>query len=128
MSVPAAKQGDKITGVDTHLIQPPGPCSPVPVPHPFSGTLDAALSGDVSFGGKPAAVVGSSATNVPHVPIGGTFVNPPVNRAKVQKGSATVFVNGKPAARTGDPAISCNDPADAPVASTVAVGQVFVGG
>jgi uncharacterized Zn-binding protein involved in type VI secretion len=128
MGPPGAKQGDTITGVDTHLIQPPGPCSPVVVPHPFSGTLDAGLSGDVSFGGMPAAVVGSGATNTPHVPIGGTFVNPPVNRGKVQKGSGTVFINGKPAARTGDPALTCDDPADAPVGSVVAAGQVFVGG
>src|SRR5438128_481618 len=125
MGVPAAKQGDQVTGVDVHLIQPPGPCSPVPVPHPFSGTLDAGLSTNVSFGGMPAAVVGSGATNVPHVPIGGTFVNPPVNRAKVQKGSATVFINGKPAVRTGDTALTCNDPADAPVGSVVAAGTVF---
>jgi hypothetical protein len=29
------KQFDPVMGIDTHLIQPPGPVPPVPVPHPF---------------------------------------------------------------------------------------------
>ena len=32
MGQPAAKQGDKVVAIDIHLIQPPGPASPVPVP------------------------------------------------------------------------------------------------
>ena len=105
MGQPAAKQGDQVTATDNHLIQPPGPSSPVIVPHPFNGVLNAALSTNVNIMGMPAAVVGSKASNTPpHIPIGGSFVNPPMNQGEIMRGSATVFINGKPAARSGDPA------------------------
>ena len=126
---PAAKQGDKVTAVDIHLIQPPGPSSPVPVPHPFNGIIDGSLSSDVKIQSMPAATLNSTATNTPpHIPQGGTFVKPPSNRATITKGSATVFINKKPAARSGDTALTCNDPVDAPVGTVVAVGTVNIGG
>jgi uncharacterized Zn-binding protein involved in type VI secretion len=126
---PAAKQGDKVTGLDTHMIQPPGPSSPVPTPHPFNGIIDGELSGDVNVQGMPAATVDSTATNTPpHVPIGGTFVNPPSNKATIKQGSGTVTINGKKAARAGDTAETCNDPKDLPVGSVVAVSTVNIGG
>jgi uncharacterized Zn-binding protein involved in type VI secretion len=129
MAQPAARQGDQIVAVDTHLIQPPGPTSPVPVPHPFSGIIDGGLSGDVTIGGAAAATKDSTATNTPsHIPIGGSFVNPPSNKATIIKGSATVTINGKAAARAGDTAKTCNDPVDLPVGSVVAVGTVLIGG
>jgi len=129
MGPPAAKQGDKVTAVDIHLIQPPGPSSPIPVPHPFNGIIDGALSSDVKIQGMPAATVNSTATNTPpHIPQGGTFVKPPSNRATIIKGSSTVFINKKPAARSGDTALTCNDPVDAPVGTVVAVGTVNIGG
>ena len=128
MGQPAAKQGDQIVAVDTHLIQPPGPVPPVPVPHPFVGLIDGGLSSDVKIMGMPAATANSTATNTPpHLPIGGTFVSPPANRATIQTGSATVLINGKPAARSGDTALTCNDPTDLPVGTVVAVGTVLVG-
>ncbi len=37
--------------IDMHLIQPPGPTSPVPVPHPFTGVIDGGVSADVTIGG-----------------------------------------------------------------------------
>ena len=92
MGQPAAKQGDRVVAVDIHLIQPPGPSSPVPVPHPFSAIIDNSLSANVNIEGRPAATLGSTATNTPsHIPIGGTFVNPPRNQATIFLGSATVF-------------------------------------
>ena len=125
----AAKQGDKVTAMDIHLIQPPGPSSPIPVPHPFNGIIDGSLSSDVKIQGMPAATVNSTATNTPpHIPQGGSFVNPPSNRATIIKGSATVFINNKAAARSGDTALTCNDPVDAPVGTVVAVGTVNIGG
>lgn len=128
MGQPAAKQGDQVVAVDTHLIQPPGPVPPVPVPHPFVGLIDGGLSSDVKIMGMPAATANSTATNTPpHLPIGGTFVSPPANRATIQTGSATVLINGKPAARSGDTALTCNDPTDLPVGTVVAVGTVLVG-
>ena len=128
MGQPAAKQGDQIVAVDTHLIQPPGPVPPVPVPHPFVGLIDGGLSSDVKIMGMPAATANSTATNTPpHLPLGGTFLSPPANRATIQTGSATVLINGKPAARSGDTALTCNDPTDLPVGTVVAVGTVLVG-
>jgi uncharacterized Zn-binding protein involved in type VI secretion len=129
MGQPAAKQGDRIVATDTPLIQPPRTSPPVPTPHPFSGVLDGSLSSDVTIGGKAAATAGSTATNTPpHVPQGGSFVIPPSNRATVLRGSATVRINGRPAARASDPALTCNDPVDLPVGHVVAAGTVLIGG
>lgn len=131
MGQPAAKQGDQVMATDTHIIMisTPGGPVPTPLPHPFAGMLDGSLSSDVNIEGKPAAVQGSTATNSPsHIPQGGPFQKPPSNRATVQLGSATVFINGKPAARNGDKAMTCNDPADLPAGTVIAVGTVFIGG
>jgi uncharacterized Zn-binding protein involved in type VI secretion len=128
MGQPAAKKDDQVVGTDMHLVQPPGASAPVLLPHPFSGKLDGQLSSDVNIMGKPAATVDSTATNSPaHVPQGGTFVKPPANRATVRMGSPTVKINGKMAARNGDTAMTCNDPADAPMGTIIASGSVNIG-
>lgn len=128
MGQPAAKQGDRINATDMHLIQPPGPTSPVIVPHPFMGIIDGGLSTDVNIMGMPAATMNSTATNTPpHIPQGGSFIKPPTNRATIMIGSPTVFINGRMAARNADTAMTCNDPADLPVGTIVAVGTVFIG-
>jgi uncharacterized Zn-binding protein involved in type VI secretion len=130
MGKPAAKQGDKIIATDTHIILMPTPGGPVPTPTPmpFVGTLMSGLSTDVFIEGKPAATVDSVAINQPvHIPAGGPFQKPPTNQGKILMGSTGVFINGKPAARQGDQAITCNDPADAPIGQVVAVGTVFIG-
>jgi uncharacterized Zn-binding protein involved in type VI secretion len=131
MGQPAAKQGDRITGMDTHIVMIPSPGGPVPtpLPHPFSGLLDGSLSADVKIMGLPAATVGSTATNLPpHIPQGGPFQVPPSNRGQIILGSATVRINGQAAARNGDTANTCNDPADMPVGAVIAIGNVMIGG
>ena len=131
MGQPAAKQGDQVVGVDTHIIMIPSPGGPVPtpLPHPFSGILDGSLSNDVKIMGMPAATLNSTATNTPpHIPQGGPFQVPPTNRGQIIMGSTTVLINGKGAARNGDTASTCNDPADMPVGTVVAVGTVLIGG
>jgi uncharacterized Zn-binding protein involved in type VI secretion len=131
MGQPAAKQGDQILATDTHIVMIPSPGGPVPtpLPSPFAGILDGSLSSDVFVGGMAAAVQGSTATNTPaHVPAGGPFQKPPSNKAQILIGSATVFINGKPAARNGDTALTCNDPADMPIGQVVAAGTVLIGG
>ena len=131
MAMPAAKQGDKVLATDTHIIMIPAPSGavPTPLPHPFVGTIDGSLSSDVNIQGKAAATQGSTATNTPsHIPQGGPFQKPPSNRGTIQKGSGSVFINGKAAARNGDKAMTCNDPADLPAGTVVAVGTVFIGG
>lgn len=132
MSKPAAKLGDKVVAVDTHIIMIPTPGGPVPtpLPHPFAGTILGGCSTNVLIEGKPAATVGSTATNLPpHIPQGGPFQRPPTNQGTIIMGSATVLINGKPAARMGDTATTCNDPADLPVGKVVATGvTVLIGG
>jgi uncharacterized Zn-binding protein involved in type VI secretion len=130
MGQPAAKERDQVMATDTHIVMIPSPGGPVPtpLPHPFSGKLDGGLSADVKIEGKAAAVKGSTATNSPaHVPQGGSFQSPPADKATVQVGSTTVKINGKPAARNGDKAMTCNDPADLPVGTVMASGTVKIG-
>jgi uncharacterized Zn-binding protein involved in type VI secretion len=130
MGMPAAKLGDRIMATDTHLIQPPGPVPPVPIPHVFNGIINGGVSTNVMIEGKPAAVLGSVAMNTPpHIPQGGTFVKPPLNQGRIIQGSTSVMINNKPAARNGDMAMTCNDPVDLPVGRVIAVpGKVLIGG
>ena len=131
MGQPAAKKGDQIVGIDTHLVMVPGtPPVPTPLPHPFAGIINGGLSSDVNIMGQPAATVDSTADNTPpHIPTppGTAFQNPPSNKATVKMGSQTVKINGKSAARHGDVANTCNDPSDLPVGNVVAVGTVLLG-
>ena len=132
MGQPAAKQGDRITAIDTHIVLVPAPGSPIPtpLPHPFIGLLNNNLSQDVNIMGLPAATVGSMADNAPpHIPTppGTAFQKPPTNKATIKLGSVTVKINGKMAARDGDMAETCNDPADLPIGTVIAVGTVMVG-
>lgn len=130
MGQPAAKQGDQITAIDTHIILIPSPGGPVPtpLPHPFSGIINGNLSSNVTIMGMAAATQGSTADNLPpHIPQGGSFQTPPSNRGQIMTGSAIVMINGKPAARNGDTAQTCNDPVDLPVGTVIAVGTVLIG-
>ena len=131
MGQPAAKQGDQITGIDTHIVIVPGP-PPIssPLPHPFSGIISGGLSNDVKIMGMPAATVDSTADNTPpHIPTppGTSFSAPPSNKATIKMGSMTVKINGKAAARNGDTAETCNDPTNLPVGTVIAVGTVLIG-
>ena len=135
---PAAKEGDHVVAVDTHL------CSGAPMPVPFDGLLHAKLSPNVLAQHRHLAVPGpghhpqqghgavdvsKATTTPPHVPPPGTrFDIPPRNTARVVERKATVFVNHKPFARHDDKAETCNDPADAAVGRIVATGTVLVGG
>lgn len=131
MGQPAAKQGDQIMATDTHIVIVPGtPPVPTPLPHPFMGIINGGLSSDVKIMGMPAATVDSTADNTPpHIPTppGTAFQNPPANKATIKMGSATVKINGKAAARNGDQAETCNDPANLPVGTVIAAGTVMIG-
>jgi uncharacterized Zn-binding protein involved in type VI secretion len=130
MGQPAAKKGDSVIGMDTHVLLVPSPAGPVPTPTPmpFVGALDGALSTTTFVQGQCAATASSTASNAPaHLPTAGPFQRPPSNKATIDGGSATVFIGGKPAARSGDAAVTCNDPSDAAKGTIVARGTVFVG-
>lgn len=106
MGQPAAKQGDQIVATDIHIVMvpaPSGPPIPTPLPHPFTGIIDGGLSPDVNIMGMPAATADSTANNT-------------------SPQSPTVNINGMAAARNGDMAKTCNDPADLPVGQVIAVG------
>jgi len=124
MGKPAARQGDKIVGMDIHItLLPVAAGAPVPtlMPYPFSGDLSSGLSRNVRINGRPAATVGSGATNTPpHIPQGGTFAVPLSNSGQVIVGSARVRINQQPAARQGDLAQTCTD-APPPALPTVVV-------
>lgn len=114
--MPAAKHFDPVLGVDIHIVQPPGPVPPVPVPHPFIGMvvdpMDYVpfLGATVMVGGIPRAQAGTAGKNVPpHIPIGGVFVKPPGNECEVFMGSATVSVDGDAFSHLALPALSCQD-------------------
>lgn len=131
MGQPAAKKGDKVMALDTHIIMIPTPAGspvPTPLPNPFSGIIDGNLSSDVKIMGMAAATVDSTATNTPsHIPAGGPFQKPPSNKATIKMGSTTVKINGKMAARNLDIAMTCNDPSDIPAGKVMAVGTVLIG-
>lgn len=131
MGQPAAKQGDQIMATDTHIVMipaPPGSPVPTPLRHPFTGIIDGNLSPTVKITGMPAATVDSTASNLPpHVPQGGPFQKTPSDKGIIKIGSTTVKINGKMAARNGDTAMTCNDPADLPIGKVVAAGTVMIG-
>jgi uncharacterized Zn-binding protein involved in type VI secretion len=121
MPQPAARQGDPVTGTDIHIVLVPSASgtTPTPTPLPFAGQLTSGLSTDVFINNLAAATVNSVAQNLPpHIPPPGTsFSKPPTNQGRVLTGSATVLVNGKQLARSGDTVATCNDPTDAPTSS-----------
>lgn len=130
---PAAKQGDSVQAVDTHIVMVPSPGGPVPTPtpgHVFNGVINGGLSANVTIMGAPAATMNSTAINQPpHIPIGGpSFQVPPTNQATIVGGSGTVLINGKGAARNGDMAQTCDDVVPAPHGQVVAAGTVLIGG
>lgn len=128
MAQPAAKEGDRVVGLCIHVVMvpsPPGSPVPTPLPHPFAGPLSQDLSADVTIEGKAAATEGSVAENQPaHTPTppGTAFQAPPDDRATVQSGSLTVTINGKAAARVGDPAQLCGGLGAVAGASSVLIG------
>lgn len=129
MGQPAAKQGDRIVGMDSHIVVPPSG-TPAPSVFPFDGPINNNVSANVRIQGQFAATVGSTGMcTPPHLPKEGTFQVPPTNLGTIVKGSSTVFINNKPAARNGDICNTCNDPVPAPVSKVVSTTTtVFIGG
>lgn len=131
MSEPIAKQGDRVVGVDTHVVLVPSPGGPVPTPMPmsFNGMLVEELGTSTMIDNQPVALVGSVARNLPpHLPLGGPFQKPPANAGKISQGSESVFVENRAVARANDPARCCNDPADQDTANVVvSAPTVFAG-
>lgn len=125
-----AKLGDKVVGIDMHIVLVPTPGGPTPValPHPFEGRVDSATKSSVRIEHAPVAVVGSVAScTPPHAPRGGKFQKEPSHRGVLAIGSKSVFVEHCAVARDGSAALCCNDPADALTGHVVASGAVKAG-
>jgi uncharacterized Zn-binding protein involved in type VI secretion len=130
MNEAVAKKGDTIEALDVHIETTES--GEMAVLHKFSGPLDQDLSRNVYVMSQAVALKGSRASNYPpHVPSpGGSFKSVPTNQGVVIEGSATVFINGKPVARNGDAAQTCNDVAllsGKQEGRIVARGTVYVG-
>lgn len=129
MGQPAAKAGDEVRAEDTHEVIVPGPAKAL-LKHQFAGILRNKLSPNVRISKCAAATVDSIAINaVAHIPLppGVTFQKPPANQGTISQGSSTVRINHLAAARNGDSARTCNDPADADIGKVVASGTVRIG-
>ncbi len=112
----AAKHFDPVVGIDIHIVQPPGPVPPIPVPHPFVGMLIdpmdyvPILGSTVSINGVPRCTAGSAGNCIPpHIPIGGVPVKPAASDCEVFMGSSTVLAEDEPLSSLGMPVLSCSD-------------------
>lgn len=131
MGEPVAKKGDRVVGMDTHVVLIPSPAGsvPTPLPSPFSGKLSEGLSSTVFVDGEPAALVGSGADNQPaHMPIGGPFQSQPADHGTVSSGSTVTLADGVGLARNNDPVECCNDPSDQDTGHVVATGSTVHSG
>jgi len=130
MGLPIAKEGDRVVGLDTHVVMIPSPGGPVPTPMPlpFMGSIDENVSTTTFIDNHGVALVDSVANQtVPHIPPGGPFQTPPSNRGTVTQGSPTIFIDNRAVARATDPVKCCNDPADQETGHIVCAGTSFAG-
>lgn len=111
-----AVEGDKVVGMDTHIMVVPSGngTATVPLPHPFMGKLADKLSKDVKIKDKSCATKDSVAKHDDsmHMQLPGTikFQNNPKKEGKVTGGtSSKVKINGKEAAVIGSQVSTCND-------------------
>ena len=111
-----AVEGDKVIGMDTHIMVVPAgnTTTTVPLPHPFIGKLNDKLSKDVSIKDIKCATKDSVAKHDDsmHMQLPGTikFQNNPKKEGNVTGGtSSKVKINGKEAAVIGSQVTTCND-------------------
>jgi phage baseplate assembly protein gpV len=111
-----AVEGDKVMGMDTHIMVVPAgnTTTTVPLPHPFIGKLKDKLAKDVTIKDKKCAVKDSVAKHDDsmHMQLPGTikFQKNPKKEGKVTGGtSSKVKIEGKEAAVIGSQVTTCND-------------------
>lgn len=131
MSQPVAKRGDRVVGVDTHIINVPSPAGPIPTPTPmsFDGRVNERAGATVFVDDESVALEGAAADNAaPHLPIGGTFARSPDNTSTLSTGSDTVFAEDLAVVRATDRARCCDDLSSADNGHViVAAATVFAG-
>src|SRR5262249_50072328 len=98
----------------------------------MSGLFGGSFKGPVFINGMPAANTGTQVKGMPvHIPIGGTFVNPPKNEGTIITGSKTVHILRSSAAPLTSMVITCNDPINLPTSVVMAIPMgrpVLIGG
>jgi len=122
-------------GHDNHLVleQVGSTVTPKRLNLEFNGVIDAGVSSNVKINGKPAAVATSTASNTPKHELqlqpNQSFPSPPPsNSGTITAGSGTVRINRQPAARAGDPAVSCHDfDGESPMVVVLGKPSVFIG-
>jgi RHS repeat-associated protein len=112
--MPVIKHFDPVMGVDIHIVVlPPG--APTPLPHPHIAMIIdpmdyvPILGATVFIGPLPRASAGTAGKPIPHIPMGGPFVKPPMNEDEIFMGSATVLADEDPLSYTALPVLSCQD-------------------
>ena len=131
MGQPAASRAISIVAIDIHLIQPPGAdARRCRCRTRSAASSTAALSTDVKIeGSRRRRSTAPPPTRRRTFRIGGIVRQPAEQQGRrSSRGSATVTINGKPAARAGDTAATCNDPVDLPVGHRRRRGTVLIGG
>ncbi|MCP5013270.1 MAG: hypothetical protein GY942_25095 [Aestuariibacter sp.] len=131
MNNSAAKLGDLIKATDIHNVINPD-STVVPQACNFVGKIGDGCIDNVQINSMSAAVQGSKAKNLAlHVPFppATSFSKPPTNEGEIMKGSQTVLIGGKAAARHDDICQTCTD-GPGPSAKVVVMGMsnVFIGG
>lgn len=127
MGAPPIVANDQITGVCPNhvIIGPLGVPTPAPA-LPFAAPLTVGLSTNVTIGGKPAAVLGSSGYNTPaHAGLHAAdpFFVPILQVGQIVVGSLTVQIGGQAAATAQSTATCCVAPGTlVPSVTTVLIG------
>ena len=112
--MPVIKHFDPVMGIDIHIVVlPPGVPTPIPHPH-IAMIIDPMdyvpiLGATVFIGPLPRASAGTAGKPIPHIPMGGPFVKPPMNEDEIFMGSAMVLADGDPLSFTALPVLSCQD-------------------
>ena len=126
-----AVEGDKVMGMDVHIMVVPAGTSTanVPIPHPFIGQLKDKLADDVTIGDKKAAIKGSKAKHqdsTTHMQMPGTikFQSSPKCEGEVTNNvSSKVKIDGTEAATIGSTVTTCNDMGLQDNSTIIAVGM-----
>jgi len=109
-----SKHFDPVLGIDIHILAIP-PAGPIPIPHPHIALIFDVidyvpiLGATVKVGGLPRSTAGTAGRPIPHIPMGGPFVKPPMNEDEIFMGSLTVLADGGPLSFTALPTLSCHD-------------------
>jgi len=112
--MPVIKHFDPVMGIDIHIVTLPTGV-PTPMPHPHIGMIIdpidyiPILGATVFVGPLPRGQAGTMGKAIPHIPMGGPFIKPPMNEDEIFMGSTLVCADGEPLSYTALPVLSCQE-------------------